>query len=316
MASWKKIRRAIRRPFESGGFVVAKTLIPLLPRGAIVSFAKLIGHTAARLPISDSRIARKNIEAVFGDTKTPEEKQRILATSLSTFTQTMLDVLWFSANPEKRISTYVVFEEGPCKDEFFQDKSVVCVTAHMGSWELMGQACALEGVDLASIAATIKNQTVDHLLLKMRERTGQTVIPQKGALKVLIHRLRKKGKVAFVLDQNTSYKEGGIDIDFLGLPMPVSPAPAAMAYRTGTDIMLGFCLPCEGGKYRIYVSKVIKPPAFSKEQDADEIAAKLTQEIQDGISEQIRKHPEFWLWSYKHWRRSRGQSYPANYPTY
>ena len=54
-----------------------------------------------------------------------------------------------------------------------------------------------------------------------------------------------------MLDQNTSEREGGIVVDFLGLPMPVSSAPAALAYRTGTTIMLGFCLPEPGGRYLV-----------------------------------------------------------------
>ncbi|HSR88625.1 MAG TPA: hypothetical protein VLL07_06695, partial [Pontiella sp.] len=102
----------------------------------------------------------------------------------------------------------------------------------------------------------------------------------------------------------------------LGLPMPVSSAPAALAYRTGTEIMLGFCLPEAGGRYRIRITQNIIPPPFSKDADPEAIARQLTQTIQDGISAEIRKHPQFWLWSYKHWRRVAGKGYPDHYPYY
>ena len=46
------------------------------------------------------------------------------------------------------------------------------------------------------------------------------------------------------------------------------------------------------------------------------VARELTQQIQDKISEEIRTHPEYWLWSYKHWRRTPGHTYPPNYPSY
>ncbi|WP_372808533.1 lysophospholipid acyltransferase family protein [Pontiella sp.] len=316
MARWKHIRRKLRRPFETGGFLLIKSLIPLLPRGAVVGLARFAGRIALFFPLREKRIGLKNLDAVFGATKTDAEKRRILASSLATFAQTMLDVFWFSGNPEARIKKYVEFEASPLKDSFFEDKAVICITAHMGSWEIMGQAAALLGADMASIAATVKNQVVDRILIEQRERTGQTIIPQKGALKTLIARFRKKGKAAFVLDQNTEVEDGGIVVDFLGLPMPVSPAPAALAYRTGTEIMLGFCLPEQGGRYRIRVTQSIVPPPFDKERGMDEIVHGLTQQIQDGISAEIRAHPEYWLWSYKHWRRSEGQTYPANYPVY
>ena len=307
MGNLKQVRRTLRRPLETGGVLLLRTLIPLLPRRAVVALSRIAGRVATLLPFREKHIGRKNIDAVFGDSKSPREKHRILTTSFSTFCLTMLDVFWFSRNPEKRILQYVDLEDNPLKASFFEEKPIICITAHMGSWEIMGQACALMGIDLASIAATVKNPVVDRILIEQRERTGQTIIPQKGALRTLIARFRKNGKAAFVLDQNTSEQEGGIEVDFLGLPMPVSSAPAALAYRTGTEIMLAFCLPEAGGRYRIRITQRIIPPPFSKSSDPDEIARQLTQTIQDGISAEIKQHPQFWLWSYKLWRRSAEQ---------
>ncbi len=316
MMNFKLLRRKVRRPFETGGMRLLELLIPLLPRMTLVRLAKLIGRIAMMVPSRERNVGLKNLDAVFGSSKSPVEKRKILETSFATFTQTMLDIFWFSKNPEKRILAYVNFEEGTLRDSFFEDKALICITAHLGNWEIMGQTCALMGADLATIAATVKNKAVDQILINQRERTGQTIIPQKGALKTLISRFRKKGKVAFVLDQNTNVSDGGILVDFMGLPMSVSPAPASLAYRTGTEIMLGFCLPEPGGRYRIRILKNIHPPPFQKDLDAAGVALELTQQIQDEISEQIRLHPEFWLWSYKHWRRNEGRDYPAHYPEY
>ena len=316
MGKLKTIRRKIRRPFETGGIVLFRFLIPLLPRCVVVGLSRMIGKLAWWLPVREKKIGLKNINAVFGDTKTPQEKRRILTQSFATFCLTMLDIVWFSRNPERRIHKYVVFEEGALRDTLFEDKPLICITAHMGSWEILGQTAALMGSDLASIAATVKNATVDRILINLRERTGQTIIPQKGALRTLIARFRENGKAAFVLDQVTPKADGGIMVDFLGLPMPVSSAPAALAYRTGTKIILGFSLPEPGGRYQLRISKSIIPPPFDKQQDMDEIVHRLTQQIQDSVSDEIRTHPEFWLWSYKHWRRIPGESYPEHYPTY
>lgn len=309
-------RRMIRRPFETGGFVLLGAIIPLLPRMVVVGLAHMAGELMMMLPFNEKRIGMKNVDAVFGDSKSPSEKRFILKTSFSTFCQTMLDMFWFSRNPERRIPKFVTFEDSPLKESFFEDKPLICITAHMGNWEIMGQACSLMGCDLASIAATLKNQAVDRMMIQHRERTGQTIIPQKGALRTLIARFRKNGKAAFVLDQNTSLKEGGILVDFLGLPMPVSPAPAALAYRTGTEIMFGFCLPEPGGRYRIRMTKNLVPPPFDKDADPDQAARELTQQILDIVSAEILRHPQFWLWSYKHWRRRREPHYPENYPQY
>ncbi len=304
----------MRRPFETAGIKLLQIVIPLMPRGAVVGLSRLAGRLAWLLPLREKRIGLKNVDAVFGDTKTAAEKRSILTTSFTAFTLTMLDVFWFSKNPEKRTLKHI--EINPSFEPFLKDKANICITAHFGNWEIIPQFLALRGVDIASIAAPIKNQAVDRILIEGREKTGQTIIPRKGAMRTLIARLRKRGKVGFALDQNTSEKAGGIAVDLLGFPILVSAAPAALAYRTGTEILFGFCMPLPNGKYRLYSTGALQPPAFDKERDADRVALELTQQIQDNISAEIRARPEYWLWSYRHWRRTPGKTYPPNYPDY
>lgn len=316
MGKENTIRRRIRRPFETATALFLRVLVPILPRIVVVGFARLTGKMAWYLMPQKKRIGLKNLDAVFGDTKTAAEKRSILTQSFSSFSLTMLDLIWFSFRSEKRIRKFVTMPSTPLVDSFFEDKPLICITAHMGNWEILGQTSALLGADLASIAAQVKNPAIDRLMLKLRQPTGQTVIPQKGALKSLISRLRKNGKAAFVLDQKTSIANGGIMVDFLGLPMPVSSAPAALAYRTGTELMVGYCLPRPRGHYHIYINASITPPPFDKEADMDAIVLDLTQRIQDLVTAEIHKHPEYWLWSYKHWRRQDHLTYPDHYPIY
>jgi len=314
MPAFPHIRRALRQPFETGGIRLLQIIIPLLPRGAVVGLSRLAGQLAWLLPLREKQIGLKNIDAVFGNTKTVAEKRFILTSSFAAFTLTMLDIFWFSKNPEKRILKYV--EIDPSFEVFFQNKANICITAHFGNWEIIPQFLALRGVDIASVAAPIKNKTIDQILIRQREKTGQAIIPRKGALRTLVGRLRKGGKVGFALDQNTSKKVGGIAVDLLGFPILSSAAPTALAYRTGTEILFGFCMPLPSGKYGLYSTGTLQPPAYEKGADSAAIALKLTQQILDHISAEIRERPEYWLWSYRHWRREPKENYPENYPDY
>jgi len=314
MASLSHIRRAVRQPFETGGYKLAKWLVPLLPRGMVVGVAGLVGRLVALLPLREKRFALANLDAVFGDTKSPAEKRRIISVSFGSFTLTMMDLFWFSRNPGKRIRKYV--EITPEFARLFEDRPHLLLTAHFGNWEFIAQTSALHNIDLASIAAPVKNKAINQILIEQREKTGQTIIPQKGALRTLVSRLRGNGKVGFVLDQNTPEKKGGIVVDFLGIPTPVSAAPAALAYRTGTEILIGFCIPRPRGKYLLYSPGTLRAPVYEKGADSSAIARELTQQILDRISAEIRRQPEYWLWSYRHWRRVPGKEYPSNYPDY
>ena len=66
MASWKTIRRQMRRPFETGVFLLLQTLVPLLPRGAVVGFSRLAGKLAWWFLPRERRIGLLNIDAVKG----------------------------------------------------------------------------------------------------------------------------------------------------------------------------------------------------------------------------------------------------------
>lgn len=314
MSRVTKIRRALRRPLETVAFRLGTFIIPLIPRFLILFISNVAGNVTYSFCKRERTVGRANLDMVFGETKTSAEKKRILIRSLSSFTNTMLDIFWFSINTKKRSKKYQRFipETGP----YFEKRAQIIITAHAGNWELIGLESGLRGLDVGSVAAITKNSTIDKQLSSLRQRTGQTIIAREGAMRTLISRFRKNGKAAFVLDQNTSEEQGGIWMNFLGMPTPVSSAPAHLAYRTGTEIIFAFSHPIGGGKYEAHTGQVIQPPPYDKQQDQEAIVKALTQQIMDVISEQIRSHPESWLWSYKHWRTVAPGDDPANYPAY
>jgi len=299
---------------ETFSFRLATYCIPLLPRFFMTAFANLAGPLTYYFARRERQTGMANLDVVFGDTKSPSEKKAILKQSLSSFSLTMADLFWFAKQTKKRVAKYQTFV--PSTGPYFENRAQVIITAHIGNWELIGIESGLLGLDVASVAAITKNAAIDTHLNALRQQTGQTIIAREGALRTLINRFRNNGKAAFVLDQNTSEKQGGIWVNFLGMPTPVSSAPAHLAYRTGTEIIFAFSQPVGRGKYEAHTGQVIQPPAYDKQQDQEAIVKELTQQIMDVISEQIRTHPEHWLWAYKHWRNIAPGDDPKKYPTY
>lgn len=288
--------------------------IPLLPRMVLVGLIRFAGSATYYIAGRERRTGMANLDMVFGSTKSTSNKKAILQKSFTSFAQTMADLFWFSKQTEKRTRKYQTFE--PDSGPYFENRAQIIITAHTGNWELIGLESGLLGLDVASVAAVTKNKAVDAMLNTLRQKTGQTIIAREGALRTLINRFRQNGKAAFVLDQNTPEDQGGIWIDFLGIPTPVSSAPAHLAYRTGTEIIFAFSHPVSGGRYIAHTGQMISPPQYDRKQDQNAIVKDLTQQIMDVISNQIRAHPESWLWSYKHWRRHAPGIDPALYPVY
>jgi len=310
----KETRRTLRRPLETFFFRLGIRVVPLLPRTLIVWTARLAGNITYYIAKRERTVGLANLDVVFGDSKTQAEKRSILKKSLSSFSLTMIDLFWFSKNTGRRLKRYQRFV--PADGPYFEPKAHIIITAHTGNWELIGLESGLRGIDVASVAAITKNADVDKLLNKLREQTGMTIIPREGAMRSLVARFRNKGKAAFVLDQNTKEEQGGIWVEFLGMPTPVSSAPAHLAYRTGTDIIFAFSQSDGKGSYEAHTGPVITPPAYDKNQDQETIVKNLTQQIIDVVSNQILAHPESWLWSYKHWRRVKPGTDPSDYPVY
>lgn len=305
-----KLYRKIRAPFERGAIHVAMALIPRLLRRGVLGLANVGGWLGYHFDRRGRRIGRANLDIVFGDTKSPAEKTRILKTSFITMTRTLFDTFWFAHKPAERLEMYVDVDDS--SQVFFEDKAHICITAHFGNWEIIGQMSGHKGRPLSSIATPVKNATVNKHFIRAREATGQKIIPREGALRKLIKVLREGGKTAFLADQNTSEAEGGIWIDCFGLPALVTAAPAALAGRTGTEILIGFCVPQPRGRYRIYAAEQLSPP-----ETVNEATVKtLTEQINAVMEREIRKNPQYWLWMYKRWKTKKPGEESAGYPWY
>lgn len=310
MQKTEKLHRKIRAPFERAAIHFGMALLPHLPRRGVLAIAVIGGRLGYWFDTRGRRVGLANLDIAFGGKKTAAEKKKILKTSFVTMVLTLIDTFWFAYKPEERLEKYVNIDER--SQVFFEDKAQVCITAHFGNWEIMGQLSGLKGKPLTSIGATIKNPTVDKYLIRARETTGQRIVPRTGALRKLLGTLRKNGKVSFLADQNTSENNGGIWVDFFGLPALVTAAPGLLASRTKTETLIAFCAPVPGGHYRIYTTQTLDPPPESNEKTIQQLMDAITVETE----EEILRNPEHWLWMYKRWRTKKPGTEGAGYPWY
>lgn len=290
----------------------ALALIPRLPRAAVLVLARGLGWAGYLAAGRLRRVGLANLEQALGAGLTPARRRRILRASCRNFALVALDVIWFSRDSARRLARNVVWEGDLAAS--FGDRACVCVTGHLGNWELLGQFVAWGGYPLSSVATPLKNPAVDRLFTRLREAGGQVIIPRAGAVRALLNILRRRGRVGLLLDQNTLVSEGGLFVDFFGLPATVSPAGAALACRTGARIVFGFCLPRADGRYDLVVPPPLEPSPDRASGESQ--VRELTQRIVRCYEEQIRRHPECWLWMYKRWKHIRPGDDPRRYLFY
>jgi KDO2-lipid IV(A) lauroyltransferase len=110
--------------------------------------------------------------------------------------------------------------------------------------------------------------------------------------------LRQGRGVGTLIDQNTRVRDGGVFVNFFGLPVPSSAAPAALKRYCDTHdlpavIVYGTSLRLADGRNTAHSAYLPKP--FAEYADDREVLQELM-----AISEKfIRMHPEQYLWLYK-----------------
>ena len=260
-------RRRIRYLLEDSLFAFAFRVVPLLPRRCVVGLARSLGFMAWILARRDRRIAMANLDLAYGRSLDAAGKRAIVRGVFRTFALTALDIFWFSRDTRARIERHVVVEAG--SEKWMGAGPLVAVTAHFGNWEVFGHVATLRGATLVSVAKPVKNPVIDERLNQLRRACGQRIVPRQGALKALVKSLREKATVALLLDQDTREAEGGVFVDFFGVPVPVSSAAAGLAERMGVPLVMGYCRSREDGRYVCYVHDVLEPAVLKGREVAD-----------------------------------------------
>lgn len=280
---------------ETAALIFGICWIPLLPRCAVVRLSRGLGAIGFRFAEELKRVGLANLDIVFGETLTPAEKEGLLRKCYQHFALLVLDIIWFAFFPKKRLEKWFVWDASTAV--VFADEAQLELTAHYGNWETLGQSFALQGAPIFSVAAPLKNASADKIFIWLRQRTGQVIIPQQGAARKLMQGLRKRHKLAVLLDQNTRPRDGGIFVDVMGLQAPVSSTPAALAVKTNALVITVLAVPDEQGRYTVTAHDTLRP-----DHDAADPVAELTQRMTDSVARVIRDRPQYWCWMYKRWR--------------
>ena len=185
-------------------------------------------------------------------------------------------------------------------------KGVLLLTGHFGAWELCAFAQGVYGYPLSFLVRPLDNQLLDGLISKYREASGNRRIEKNRAVRPVLSALRAGQDVGLLIDVNTVDEEG-VFCDFFGIPACSTTGLAVFALRSESPVVPGFLVWDETKRKHRLVFKpevpVIKTGDFR--DDVRTNTARFTRVIE----EQVREHPEQWLWIHKRWQtRPAGES--------
>jgi KDO2-lipid IV(A) lauroyltransferase len=281
-------------------------LVCLLPYTWVASLGRKVGRLYYSIAVRQRQRAILQLsESLQADLPAAKQIVRRLFANLG---QTLLEVMYTPRLTPENIKEYVRMENRRYLAEALAEgHGVVFLTAHVGNWEWLGAALAMDGFPMTSIIKRQPNDQHTRLLNEYRELAGIEVFARRSTEIVGAAKALKQGKIlGFLADQDAGVE--GIFVEFLGRRASTPLGPAVFAKRFHSPVVPVFILHCPQGGHRI----VMHPPLRYRDTgNAEADLYRLTEEMTKVTENVIRSHPEEWLWFQKRWNTKERTGDPA-----
>lgn len=175
-------------------------------------------------------------------------------------------------------------------------QGIIFFCGHQANWEVL----FLDGIQRMpgiAIGRAIKNPFLYQWIIGIREKFGGKIISPQNALKEGLRGLRQGKFLGIVGDQGMP--ESGYFHNFLGQKAWTSPAPALLAYKTKSPIMVA-TTKREKGRYFITYSDPIWPDTS---KPLEEEMPRMMDEASKIFEKSVLETPGQWLWQHNRFKQ-------------
>lgn len=291
------VARATGRFIVRSAASLCAAVVSPLPLRWLRHVGNAFGWLVWLLPSRRRRVARENLAATFGETLSATDNRRIRLRVAQNMSKTMLELL-----KAPRLGADGVRQAVPAEgiekisEALAKGKGVICLTAHLGNWEVLAARLAADGFNVAAVARDASDKTLASLINRRRTDMGVRMLTRNSIGEMLGH-LRDGGCLMILPDLDA--KHGAIRLSFLGRPAWVPRGPAVLAMRSGSPIIPVFCLRQPDDSLRAHVLDEIPVAAH---ENRGEAVKETMQRINRVLEAAILKWPEQWLWLHNRWK--------------
>jgi len=198
-------------------------------------------------------------------------------------------------------------------EQFYREKKdCILVLGHLGNWEWASNTFSIVcKQSLYGIYHPLTNNHFNSLLFGMRTRFGTTLIEMKNTFRDMISLKNRNASdkatgqpnnirvtaTAFIADQ-TPPPEGAYWTTFMTQDTPVFQGTEKIARKLNYPVIFMSISKVKRGYYLISSEMLCENPAATSEGEISEMHTRK-------LEKEIRKNPQFWLWSHKRWKHIR-----------
>lgn len=284
------------------------TLFSLLPPAWAVRIGKWLGRIAFYVDARHRHISLTNLKAAFPDLSA-SERWAIAGKTFENLGKTIVEIPGLARRKREDIQRHVRYT-GVDRKEWIrasEEGGALLLTGHIGNWEMMALAFGWQDeADLAFVARPLDNPYFDRWMNGLRCRSGNRMIPKKGALRGITRALREGCFVGLLMDQGATGRDG-VFVDFFGHLAGSNVALGFLANRFDVPVHPVHIFRDESGVgHTVHIGPAV-PVAKTGRKKFDIL--ENTQRFQKALEEIIRQCPEQWFWMHRRWKGSPTVSY-------
>lgn len=178
-------------------------------------------------------------------------------------------------------------------------QSIMLCGGHYGNWELWALAAPLQvRHQLIGIYKPLSNAFFDERMRKSRSRFGLQLVATRQTGNYLRTHSEEINALVFAFDQSPSNPQKCIWVSFLGQDTAAYFGAEKYALEFRRPVVYGHVEKVRRGHYQVTYEVVAEDPSSLPEGE-------LTRRLFAILEADIRKKPEWWLWSHRRWKHRR-----------
>jgi KDO2-lipid IV(A) lauroyltransferase len=261
-------------------------------------FARVLGRLWFRIDKRHRNITIDNLTWAFGREWSEEKIEQTARQVFVNIASMLFEVAWSARLSKSRfLSHFTVKGLRHVKAAHAKGKGVLVITCHMGNFEMLIPAIEGTGLKGYAIYRKLDFEPLEHLIRRLRQRFGVTMVPMRGAARKIDAILRAGGVVGTLLDQNVDWYQG-VFVDFFGRPACTNSGLAALAIRTKAPVLPMYTM----RKNREFLIEFL--PEIPLEDTGDRIKdlENNTQNYTAAIEAMVRRYPDQYFWVHNRWK--------------
>ncbi|MCK5293861.1 MAG: lipid A biosynthesis acyltransferase [Arcobacteraceae bacterium] len=284
-------------------YKVFKFIVLILPKSFIKIFLDILAYFIYLVNSEHKRYAFANLNFVYKDTISQDEKTQIVKDIYKTLVYNLYD---FIENQTLDLQGFedkiTVKNEKILLDAIKNNRKIILITAHYGNWEYGNTFIPLKYKPTTMVGRPMNNKYFNDELNNTRQKNNTIMLSKREAARGLVKALKEDRILGLVIDQ---HNRTGVEVEFFGKKVLVTDSTAKLARKFNAIIIPIFFQRTSFGKYDAILYDGIE----SKDFEGEDQIKNLTQAQANIIEKQIRKEPNQWFWQHKRFKKFHKEIY-------